>query len=82
VIADSTPATIRQARDLGPVDAAATIRLTLWLRSQNESSTMDQQVQQMYDKSSPNFHRWLGADAFKANLAPTAADLRPCSSSH
>jgi len=46
VIADSTPATIRQARDLGPVDAAATIRLTLWLRSQNESSTMDQQVQQ------------------------------------
>ncbi len=75
VIADSTPATIRQARDLGPVDAAATIRLTLWLRSQNESSTMDQQVQQMYDKSSPNFHRWLGADAFKANLAPTAADL-------
>lgn len=75
VIADSTPASIRQAKDLGPVDPATTIRLTLWLRSQNESAAMEQLVEQMYDKNSPNFHRWLSAEGFKANLAPSAADL-------
>src|ERR1700730_4863342 len=75
VIADSTPASIRQAKDLGPVDPATTIRLTLWLRSQNESAAMEQLVEQMYDKNSPNFHRWLSAEGFKANLAPSAADV-------
>ncbi len=74
VIADHTPAAIRQAKDLGPVDAATTIRLTLWLRSQNEAA-LDQQVQQLYDKSSPNFHRWMTAEAFKSNLAPSDVDL-------
>jgi len=75
VIADSTPGAIRQATDLGPVAPTASIHLTLWLRSQNETTAMDQQVEQLYDKSSPTFHRWLSADAFNAHLAPTSADL-------
>src|SRR2546422_677037 len=75
VITDSTPASIKQARDVGPVDSATTIRLTLWLQSQGENAAMDQLVQQMYDKNSPNFHRWLTAEVFKANLAVSPADL-------
>src|SRR5207245_9545648 len=47
----------------------------LRLRPRTESGPMDQQIQEMYDTSPPTFHRRLGADACKANLAPTAADL-------
>jgi subtilase family serine protease len=75
VILNSTPASIRQARDLGPVAADTELKLTLWLRSQNEAALTDQQVQQLYDQSSPNFHRWVTDAAFKSRLAPTGADL-------
>jgi len=75
VISNSTPESVRQARDLGPVASDTQLRLTLWLRSSGSAALTDAQVQSLYDRSSPNFHQWISDESFRASLAPSAADL-------
>ena len=59
---------------LGPEDQAASISVTVWLKLHNEA-TLDGLVQQMYDKSSPNYHHWFTMAQWKEHFAPTAGDV-------
>src|SRR5207253_1731351 len=58
-IADNTPAATREAEDLGPANASETISVTLWLQAPGSEAAAEQLVRELYDQSSPRFHRWL-----------------------
>jgi subtilase family serine protease len=70
-IANNTPRQIEPAEDLGPEVASKTISVTLWLRPQAESAA-DQLVEQLYDKSSANFHQWIREGQSDTALEPSA----------
>jgi subtilase family serine protease len=61
------------ARDLGPEDASKQITINVWLNLHNKAA-LDKLVRQMYEEGSPNYHRWLATERYKANFAPTADD--------
>jgi subtilase family serine protease len=63
-----------QRVNLGPEDQSAQISVTVWLKLRNEAA-LDALLQQMYDKNSPNYHRWLNAGQFKSQFGPTAQDV-------
>ena len=58
---------------LGPEDQSKQISVTVWLNLHNKAS-LDAMVQDMYDSSSPNYHKFLTLKDFKAQFAPTAKD--------
>jgi subtilase family serine protease len=68
-LAAQTPATL-----VGPEDQARQISVTVWLNLHNKA-TLDAMVPDMYDKSSPNYHKFLTMKDFKAQFAPTAKDV-------
>lgn len=73
-----------QATNLGPEDQAKQISVTVWLNLHNKAA-LDTMVQQMYDKSSPNYHKFLTLKEFKNQFGPTAKDataVRDFLSSH
>ena len=70
-ISDNTPGFIHKAKDMGPVNPNTTIAVTVWLRLRN-GARLDQMAQQMYQKGSPNYHKWLNQSDFNAGFAPTA----------
>src|SRR5947207_1576281 len=72
-IADNTPAATREAEDLGPANASETISVTLWLQAPGSEAAAEQLVRELYDQSSPRFHRWLSEPEANALLAPSAA---------
>jgi len=57
--------------NLGPEDTNKQITVTVWLNFSNKAG-LDALVRQMYDKSSPNYHRFLTMDQYRAQFAPTA----------
>jgi subtilase family serine protease len=59
---------------LGPENASAGIAVTVWLKPHNEG-TLNVLLQQMYDKNSPNYHKWLTPEQFKAQFAPTTQEM-------
>jgi len=61
------------ARDLGPEDASKQITVNVWLNPHNKTA-LDKLVKQMYEEGSPNYHRWLTMEQYKASFAPTARD--------
>jgi subtilase family serine protease len=61
------------AKNLGPEDQTKQITVTVWLKQHNKAN-LDSLVQQMYDKSSPNYHHWLTPAQYKAAFAPTAEE--------
>ncbi len=61
------------ARDLGPEDASKPITVNVWLNLHNKAA-LDKLVKQMYQEGSPNYHRWLTMEQYKASFAPTARD--------
>jgi subtilase family serine protease len=61
------------SRDLGAEDLSKSITVTVWLRQRNKDA-FDALVQQMYEKGSPNYHRWLTMEQYKAHFAPTEHD--------
>lgn len=61
------------AKNLGPEDQSKQITVRVWLNQQNKA-TLDALVQQMYDKSSPNYHHFLTPAQYRANFAPTAKE--------
>lgn len=73
VIANNTPRFGADAQDLGAEDASQPMKVTVWLNQHNKAE-FDGLVQQMYQKGSPNYHRWLTRDEYKAKFAPTAQD--------
>ena len=60
--------------DLGPEDQSKQISVTVWLNLHNKAS-LDTIVEQMYDKTSPNYHKFLTMKEFKTQFAPTAKDI-------
>ena len=62
-----------QGTTLGPEDQSKPISVTVWLNLHNKA-TLDAMVQDMYDKSSPNYHRFLTLNEFKKQFAPTAKE--------
>ena len=64
----------RQSINLvGAEDQEKQITVTVWLNLHNKE-TLDTLVEQMYDKSSPNYHQFLTPAKFKAQFAPTAKE--------
>ena len=59
---------------LGAENQSKQIAVTFWL-NQRDKAGLDELVRQMYDRSSPNYHRWLTLDEYKTRFAPTAGDL-------
>ncbi len=72
-IADNTPAATREAQDLGPANASETISVTLWLQAPGSEAAAERLARELYDQSSPRFHRWLSEPEANALLAPSAA---------
>jgi subtilase family serine protease len=62
-----------QGTTLGPEDQSKPISVTVWLNLHNKA-TLDAMVQDMYDKSSPNYHRFLTLNEFKKQFSPTAKE--------
>ena len=69
-VADNVPEGIRQASDLGRIDSAKEINITVHLKPQNEAA-FDKVVDALYDPESPTFHKWLTDEDLK-KYAPTA----------
>jgi subtilase family serine protease len=67
-IADNVPAGIRQASDLGRVNATEPITVTVHLQLQNKTG-FDKEVDALYDPASPSYHKWL-TEADLAKYAP------------
>lgn len=66
-------ASLKQSAILGPEDQSKQISVTVWLNLHNKAA-LDAIVQDMYDKSSPNYHRFLTLSEFKKQFGPTAKD--------
>jgi subtilase family serine protease len=49
--------------------------VTVWLNLHNKAG-LDALVQEMYDKSSPNYHKFLNMKEYKEQFAPTDKDLK------
>ncbi len=50
-----------QARVIGAEEPSKQINVTFWLK-QHDKAGFDALVRQMYDRDSPNFHKWLNAE--------------------
>jgi subtilase family serine protease len=73
LIVSSGFAATPQTTNLGHEDQSRPISVTVWLNLHNKA-TLDAMVQDMYDKSSPNYHRFLTLKEFNKQFAPTAKD--------
>ena len=74
LMAGSGFAATHMQADLGPEDQSKQISVTVWLNLHNKAS-LDTIVEQMYDKTSPNYHKFLTMKEFKTQFAPTAKDI-------
>jgi subtilase family serine protease len=73
LMAASGFAATNQAANLGPEDQSKQISVTVWLKLHNKAA-LDTTVEQMYDKTSPNYHKFLTLKEFKTQFAPTAKE--------
>jgi subtilase family serine protease len=62
-----------QAANLGPEDASKPISVTVWLNPHNKEA-LDAAVEQMYDKTSPNYHQFLTMKQLNEKFGATAKD--------
>ena len=74
LMAGSGFAATHMQADLGPEDQSKQISVTVWLNLHNKAA-LDTIVEQMYDKTSPNYHKFLTMKEFKTQFAPTAKDI-------
>jgi subtilase family serine protease len=63
-----------QAQVVGVEEPSKQISVTFWLK-QHDKAGFDELVRRMYDRNSPNFHKWLTAKEYSARFAPTAAEM-------
>jgi subtilase family serine protease len=73
IVSSAFAATPQVTKNLGPEDQSKPISVTVWLNLHNKAA-LDTAVEQMYDKSSPNYHKFLTREEFKTQFAPTAKD--------
>jgi subtilase family serine protease len=62
------------ANVVGPEDESKPISVTVWLNPHNKAA-LDTAVDQMYDSSSPNYHRFLTLKQFNEQYAPTDKEV-------
>ena len=74
LMAGSGFAATHMQADLGPEDQSKQISVTVWLNLHNKAA-LDTIVEQMYDKTSPNYHKFLTMKEFKTQFAPMAKDI-------
>ncbi len=74
-IAHNTPGYVSTAKNLGTVDPAQTIDVSIWLNPHNRAE-MDALAEQLYDRTSPNYRHFLTRTQFAARFAPTAAEAK------
>ena len=67
-IANNVPASVRQASDLGRVNATEPMTVAVHLQMQNKAG-FDKAVDALYDPASPTYHKWL-TNADLAKYAP------------
>ncbi len=77
-IPNNTPGFIASATDLGAVDPAGVITVSVWLKLHNQQQ-LDRLVEQQKQKNSPNYHRWITQDQFNADYGPTAQEVNAVS---
>jgi subtilase family serine protease len=63
----------KQTTVLGPEDESKPVTVTVWLNLHNKPA-LDALVEQMYDKTSPNYHHFLTMKEYKEQFAPTAKE--------
>lgn len=71
VVPKNTPGFVKKATDLGPANPATVITATVWLKLHNQSQ-LDRLVQQLYQKGSPNYQKWVDQSMINANFSPSA----------
>lgn len=74
-VANSTPAYVSSAKNLGPADASTEIEISLWLQPHNRS-TLDALAQELYNPKSTSYRHWLKPAEIAAQFAPTAAEAK------
>lgn len=77
-IPNDTPGFITNAVDVGPVNPADVIEVTVWLQLHNQQQ-LDQLVQSQHQKGSNNYQKWLNQTQFDANFSPTAQEVKSVS---
>jgi subtilase family serine protease len=73
-LSNNTPGFVKHAADLGPVDPTTVISVTVWLNLHNENQ-LDQLAQQVNQKGSANYHKWLTQAQFNASFSPTSQEV-------
>src|SRR5229473_1986798 len=71
----NTPGFIQKAQNLGAVDPAGVIPVTVWLKLHNESK-LDQLVESQKQKGSANYQKWITQAQFNASFSPTAQEVK------
>ena len=72
LVAHNTPTFVSTAKNLGAEDPAKTIEVSIWLNL-HDRAALDTLAQQLYDRTSPNYHHWL-KNSDLARFAPTAQE--------
>jgi len=75
VVTNNTPSYIATAKNLGAEDPAKVIEVSIWLQLHNRSQ-FDALTHSLYDRTSPNYHRWLKPQDVAARFAPTAQEAQ------
>jgi subtilase family serine protease len=63
-VANNIPGGIHQGSDLGRIDPAKQVNITVHLQLQNQAA-FDKLVDALYDPESPTFHKWLTDEELK-----------------
>ena len=74
-IPGNVPGFVKQAKDLGPVDPAQQIPVTVWLKLRNEQQ-LTELLSSQRQKGNAGYHRWITQDSFNSQFSPTAQDVK------
>jgi len=75
LVAHNTPPFVSTAKNLGAVDPAKTIEVSVWTNVHNRSE-MDATARNLYDRASPIYRHWLTRSQIAARFAPTAEETK------
>ncbi len=71
IIPNSVPPYVSRAQNLGPEDAGRVISITMRLALRDRAGR-DTLLHDLYDKTSPQYQKWLTPEQYAARFAPTA----------
>ncbi len=72
-IANNTPRFVGSSRNLGAVNPATVMDVSIWLKPHDKAG-LDAVAQQLYDVNSAKYRQWLTKAEFVDKYAPTAAE--------